>query len=557
LYSLNDDEWNDYSHEYKYNPDGHASSYRRSELVSLNMNHMLNPKLFYELKLSYVKNFGGWYLYEDPTDSQYIHDAYHNIDGPGFWTGGQDKDHSRRTMKDYGAKFDMTWQMNKSHSFKFGVDYTLHNLDRSWSQIRNLYDGTEQDGIFEYDPIAQKIRFPNYEAVVFPDSSVYSDIYEVEPIEYSAYIQDKMEFEEMVVNVGIRYDYFDPSTVYPSQPRNPANQLDFTETPSKMSDYLDSEPKIQISPRFGLSYQLGETALLHFSYGHFFQMPPMFAMYQNRSFQISPQDYQTTLGNSEIKAQKTVQYEIGLWQELISGMGLEVALFYRDIYDLLSAKVISTYNQIEYGLYSNKDYGNAKGLEIKYDVAVGKLSAFANYTLQYTRGNADNPTQTFDRAGDNRDPITGLIPMSWDQRHTFNLTVGYNESNWGVNTTGYYNSGTPYSWNPLPESILSRVNLFPNNSYKPAGYTVDLNARYDLNISKNMKLRWNLSIYNLLDNLNENSVNSQTGRAYTAIIRDNDLLSHRSNFNEYIDRIQDPAMYSAPRMVKLGFGFVF
>src|SRR4030065_1459925 len=104
----------------------------------------------------------------------------------------------------------------------------------------------------------------------------------------------------------------------------------------------------------------------------------------------------------QLKAQRTVQYEIGLWQELTRGMGIEVNLFYRDIYDLLSMKVVSTYNQIQYGLYTNKDYGNVKGLELKYDFKTGPLAANVNYTLQFTRGNADNPTQTFDRAGSSR-----------------------------------------------------------------------------------------------------------------------------------------------------------
>ena len=29
------------------------------------------------------------------------------------------------------------------------------------------------------------------------------------PVEFSAYIQDKIEREDIVVNIGIRYDYFD------------------------------------------------------------------------------------------------------------------------------------------------------------------------------------------------------------------------------------------------------------------------------------------------------------------------------------------------------------
>jgi hypothetical protein len=238
-------------------------------------------------------------------------------------------------------------------------------------------------------------------------------------------------------------------------------------------------------------------------------------------------------------------------------MGIEVALFYRDIYDLLSAKIISTFNQIEYGLYSNKDYGNAKGLEIKYDLNLGRLSAYLNYTLQYTRGNADNPTQTFTRAGDSMDPINRLIPMSWDQRHTMNLTVGYNTPGYGLTMTGYYNSGSPYTWSPIEESILSRVNLYPNNAWRPGRLSVDLYGFLDVGLFGGLKTRFTLNVYNLLDRLNEEWVNGQTGRAYTAIIRDSDEAGHRSNFNEYIDRVHNPSMYSSPRMVKLGMELRF
>lgn len=50
LYTLNDDEWHGYSHVYKYNPDGMAASYRKTDMYSLHLNQMLSPKLFYELK---------------------------------------------------------------------------------------------------------------------------------------------------------------------------------------------------------------------------------------------------------------------------------------------------------------------------------------------------------------------------------------------------------------------------------------------------------------------------------------------------------------------------
>jgi len=558
LMTRNDEEWRDYDHSFKYNPNGMGINHREADMYAFQLNHMLARTMFYELKLSYVDNFYGWYVFKDPEDSRYLHNSYFNNNGPGFYTGGQQKDHTLRTIKDYNTKFDITWQMNNNHLFKTGVLLSSHEIDHRWHNIQNAYKTREEDeNAFYFDYEKEKRVYPYYEAIIYPDSSIYADAYQVKPYEFSAYLQDKMEFDQMVVNLGIRYDYFNPNTAYPSQRRNPANQLDFSDFPEKMSEYPATKPQYQLSPRLGLSYQLGKAAVLHFSYGHFFQIPPMYALYQNHSLRVAPNDYFTTMGNSQLEAQQTVQYEVGLWQELMPNMGLEVIVYYRDIYNLLSTKIISTFNQIEYGLYTNKDYGNVKGLELKFDYNVGNFSTHVNYTLQYTRGNADNPTQTFDRAGDSKDPIPTLIPMSWDQRHTFNVTAGYNSKRFGVTLTAYYNSGMPFSWSPLSENRVANINLHPNNSYQKTTYTVDVNGYVNLYQFKKISLRLNYSIYNLLDRLNENWVDATTGRAYTAIIQPSDLTSHHSNFNEYEDRIHNPSMYAAPRLVKVGLGVSF
>ena len=542
MYSLNQDTWNGYDHGFKYNPDGMGSSHRRTDFFSFHWNHLISQKFFYDIKLSSMKNYGGSYLYENPLDSSYVHDRYLESYGPGFFMGGQQKDHSERTSDILGAKFDFNWQVNKNHSIKSGFQYSNYTIDNKWRQIRNEYFGTAEENLI-------------YKPKVFPDSTLYADIYTVKPTELAAYFQDKMEFDDMVINFGLRYDLFDPNSDFPSERRNPNNQLALPD--SMMSTYPKADPQVQISPRFGLAYQLGGAAVLHFSYGHFFQMPPMYSLYENHSFLVAPSDYSTLMGNSELKAEKTITYEVGLWQELTEGMGLEVSLFYRDIYNLLSTRIISTFNQIEYGLYSNKDYGNARGLEVKLDYNSGFISSWINYTLQYTRGNADNPTQTFSRSGASMDPVNRFIPMSWDQRHTFNATVAYNKPIYGVSLTGYYNSGSPYTFSPIEESILSRVNLYPNNDYRPTKYHADLMAYYNFSISKKYKINFRLAVYNLFDRLNENSVDSKTGRAYTAVIKDTDRAGHRSNFNEFEDRIQNPAMFAAPRMIKFSTGINF
>ena len=571
-----------YNHIYKYNPDGRSYDDAITNLYMFQMNHFLNEKLYYDLKYSITNNDYGSYVYEDydsyiileedgiyngtyhflgDTIYNYVNDKYMTAYGPGFFTGGQDKGHTNRTTITRNFKASFNWQMTNSHSVKSGISLIKYDLQNTYHSIRNAFSGTS-------------VESTQYKPIVLPDSTVYSDVFSVKPKEMSFFIQDKFEREEIVLNLGLRYDRFDANTYFPSQRRNPINASTYyikdiagedslnangnlVIDSSRISNPLKSKVASQLSPRFGFAYQLGDVAVLHFSYGHFFQMPPMYSIYSNHSSIIGPSDYSTTVGNANLasdslglKAQKTVSYEVGLWQDLGKNTSLEVNLYYRDIYDLLSLTTVSTYNQVEYGLYTNKDYGNVRGLELKLDYNFNNLFAQTNYTYQFTRGNADNAAQTFNRQGASIDKVIRFIPMSWDQRHTFNVSFGYSAQNFGMSATGYFNSGTPYTFSPQGESNLALLNLYPNNDYKPSNYHADLSAYVNLPEVFGIKSKLDFLIYNLTDRFNEYGVSSETGRAYSAVVNETELLSHRSNFNTYEDRYKDPSSFSAPRQVK-------
>ncbi|SVA11241.1 uncharacterized protein METZ01_LOCUS64095, partial [marine metagenome] len=249
LHSKSDDSWFGYDHGFKYNPDGRAGSYKETNYTSFQLNHMINPKLFYELKVSYLDNYTGNYLFKDPFDHiiadtagiyqdgnvheigdtvySYIHDKYLENYGSGFFTGGQQKNHSMLTMLDKTIKFDLNWQANHNHNIKLGLLGISHDVDQQWHAIRNKYDGEAN--------LADV-----YEPEIFGDTTVYADLYKVAPQEGAAYLQDKMEFDNMVVNVGLRYDVFDPASVYPSNRRNPSNQLLYKDTSGVLIDSLMS-----------------------------------------------------------------------------------------------------------------------------------------------------------------------------------------------------------------------------------------------------------------------------------------------------------------------------
>ncbi|HOT98020.1 MAG TPA: TonB-dependent receptor [bacterium] len=554
-YTLEKSEGQGYRHSYKYNPDAYGKSHNRNAMYSFKINHAISRSAFQELKFSYTDNWNGYYLYKDPFDPRYVSTQYGGSVG-GFSAGGQDRSHSEYFTHLMTTKYDLTWQATKHHSLKSGVQYTQQYIKNWPVPTRDVKWDSPLLQARWYDPVKQRMQFYPYEAEYVPNESISMDRYIKQPWDYSLYIQDKMEYESLVMNFGLRYDYFNSNTFYPSNRRNPSNQ-GLYEDPNMMSHMIKAPAQTQLSPRFGLSYTLGSAAVLHFSYGHFFQMPPMYSLYTNYRFIVPTTDFGTTHGNPLMKAQKTVKYEMGLWQQLMPGLGMDVSVYYSDIYDLQSAVVWTTYNETRYGVYDNKDYGNTKGLELKFDYQSGPLFANLNYTLQYTRGNADNPSSTYSRLAVNIDPVPKLIPMSWDQRHTLNTTIGLNRRNLSVSVTGAFNSGFPYDYTPIPTSRLARQSLLPNNGKKPANVNFDLQGQYDILLQGSAKLRLFAYVRNLFDTRNEMYVYGYTGHAYETIIYPAQYLSFRSNFNTIEDQYQNPAMYSAPREVKLGVGFMF
>jgi len=536
LFTNNIGEWNPYSHAFRYNPSGVAYSTSETSFYAIQSNYMISNSIFFDIKYSNLRYFNGYFVHEDPMDPGYVNDIFFQST-PGFFTGGQQKAHSNRETIDHNLKFDLNYQLNKYHNLKTGIDLLYHQIKNYYYTIQSHPDSTE------------------YYPFIFSDTTLttFNDIFDVSPSEVSVYVQDKMEFDAMVINLGIRFDRFDPNTLYPTEYRNPLNMINEVDT----STYKEARVQTQISPRVGIAYQVADEAVVHFSYGHFFQMPPFYAMYNRSDWLVPTGNYETVMGNPNLSAERTVKYEIGLWQRINMNLSADINLYYKDIYDLLSTKTITTFNDVKYGLYTNKDYGNVRGLELKLDYINQNLSVLTNYTLQFTRGIADHPTQTFSREGNSQDPVNTLIPMSWDQRHTFNLSVGYNTSSYGCTVSSYYNSGTTYTFEPIGESNLASLNLLPNNSYKPSTISVDLKAFYVFNIKNSLKAKVTLSVYNLLDRLNEVAVHPDTGRAYYSIITDIERATYHSTFSSLEDVYGDPGMFSSPRQIKLNIGITF
>src|SRR6185369_705605 len=148
------------------------------------------------------------------------------------------------------------------------------------------------------------------------------------------------ELEYLIINVGMRFDYFQPDGYVLNDPEQIA-ALDSLQPPYPSSLVHKASAKSQISPRIGISYPITDRGAIHFSYGHFFQIPAFEFLYRNPNLRIPysgadnlPDFIGNIIGNADLQPQRTTMYELGLQQELAADFGVTATAYYKDIRNL-------------------------------------------------------------------------------------------------------------------------------------------------------------------------------------------------------------------------------
>ncbi len=537
-----DDNWNKYyNHGYRWTPDAIKNHYRTNTVHNFQIAFYPSQSTFSTLKFS-TNLYKYWgYLYADPFDSRYVEpnqgSPYSNYT---FNSGGNESDRYDRYTLTYIGQWALESQITKEHKVKIGAEGRIHKIQNHSMSIRNLTEG-------QIDELGNPIFTLGYSN----PNTKYNQEYVADPYEFSVYIQDKMEYDIMIINAGVRFDYFNSNWDLPVDLRNPLNNPNFPGANQKRSAITES----QFSPRLGVSFPISDQGAIHFSYGHFFQVPPFERLYANDRYIID----QTTslssyIGNPELKAQKTVKYELGLQQVLFPNLSIDLSIYYSDIRNLLGMEILETYEGFLFGRFINRDYGNVKGLIISLDRRFADFfSAKVDYTYQVAAGNASDPFTVYNN--NTSDPpvesTKKTVPLDWDQTHTFNLslTIG-SPGDWTAGLVFSYGTGSPYTEDPRYSEGLR----FENSGRRPSTMNVDLKANKQINLL-GFDFNFFLLVYNLFDTLNEYGVYSSTGRA------GNDLNTRLAGpiigLNTLEEFVKNPSMYSSPRRINVGFSIGF
>ena len=550
---------------YAYNPDAFPKEFRWGLTNILSMTHTLGSNTFYTIDASYFYKKFRQYVYEDYRDPRYTNPVLlieSPNDVPSFLTGGTPQQHFKRTTGTYGIKFDITSQLTDIHQVKFGVDASFNKL--TFEDITLIEELGLQDPQVSGNPFARMhVGDPNN-----PNENLNINIFDRKPIELSTYVQDKIELQDLIINVGIRLDYFrpdgkiltDPSDPDIYRPRNPAN-IAKTLAERRTYWYKDASAKYQVSPRLGVAFPITDRGVIHFSYGHFFQTPNAEILYTNPEYKFG---YGTgnlgIAGNPDLKPEQTISGEVGLQQALTDDITVDLTGYFRDIRNLSGTRAdeIRLFGGAgRYSRYVNSDFGFVKGIIITITKRLSNnWTASLDYTLMTAKGNASDPNATREALVNGQQPEIQLIRLNWDQTHTVNATFSYTSpDNWGVSMIASYGSGFPYT----PTESLNISSLLTNSELKPLTYNVDMRAYKDFLIS-DYRISLYTRVYNIFDIKNMTNVYDDSGTADFTLDEYTYKQKYPSDFrlvNGIDEYYRDPTMYGEPRRIEVGATFFF
>lgn len=333
-----------------------------------------------------------------------------------------------------------------SHAFETGFELRLYTIKRHsntlpWdgNPFYDLYTDEWGGNLYAWDlPSAYEKTSKGYN-----------------PLSAAFYVQDQITYKGIIFTPGLRFDYFNPQAEYRTI-LNPFQGLGLAD-----SAFQSTSAKFQISPRINVTYPITDRSNISLSYGLLFMMPQMQYMYDG--FGVIQLRGNQNIGNPNLEAQRVNQYSLMYSNQLTDEFALDIAAYYKDIYNQLGISYVSAVPD-PYFLYEVADYGNSKGLEITLrKMATNHFGFNINYNLSKSIATSAGPNSNYLVPQDFYTglPAYPLAPFATgsDRRHRvnviLNLVWGRDEGpmiggiglleNTNINLTVFYQTGLPYT----------------------------------------------------------------------------------------------------------------
>jgi len=564
--------WSNFNWLWLYYPNHSALYTRDNHNVNFKITHTLSNSTFYNinfgfLSVAYQGSLDGkepqdfWTFYKDsvaysyqeyisrfsePPDSKSgitspqtdpLTLFYDNLGYENIW-----RDDYTRT---FTVKSELTSQIHREHLVKTGAEVQFNDL--KYVDIQDGGTTLSNYGKYLYEGAAYSPAPPG----PFKAFGQNRWVFDVKPIIGGMFIQDKFEKESLIINAGLRMDWF-----------LTGNSVNATAWKDAWIDATGLTPdwktfKYKFSPRFGISFPISLETVVFFSYGHFNQLPELQYYYRDPwtgSF----------AGNPHLDYEQTILYEFGFTHRLFKDWAIDIKSYTKDISQQVQTTYLTAARGTPVYLYDNKGYARARGLEFELrkrysNLTAGKLT----YTVQWANGYSSSAFDDYVRSTtDFPNPIRERR-LNWDIRHQiifqgtlsaapnhhpklFGLTL---PDNWNLTALSRFSSGKAYTPGTLDPAEAQKKE---NSETGPVTMSTDLKLSKAFLVS-GLELSLFADVFNLFDQRNvqiEYGFNTWTGKPY----KYGDLVPPTNQYYNYYTmfNLMDPRQFSSARTVKVG-----
>jgi len=225
--------------------------------------------------------------------------------------------------------------------------------------------------------------------------------------DYVVYVNDNQSSSPAIVGYRNGNRWYDPTGNVIEDPavlkqysdgRDPQPYIQSQYKNIKMTDsnfnpnlsFTDYSPQVTVMPRIQFSFPISDVANFYAHYDIYAQRP-----YPNSIGYATAWDYYklsaaaptNVLANSNLRSQKTFDYEVGFQQKLTDNSSLTLSAFYKERKDMVSIVPYVYAYPYTYQTYGNRDFSTTKGTTMMYDMlATNHLRMTVSYTLQFAEG---------------------------------------------------------------------------------------------------------------------------------------------------------------------------